>query len=208
MNPNFEVDVARVEDVPEGTARKCEPAAAHEVETDPDTHDVDRCACGKPWERSESGFGRAPKAAVDAVAAAEGGAGRGHAARPVPDIEACDHESPRRRRGDDGGKQRDPRPLRQGIGLRPPRGSEVQVFTVEEVQQHTAPDDVWMTAHGKVYDVTDMVEHHPGGKRSILRHAGRECSVDFDFHSKAGQRLWAKYQIGVLDTAQRSCVIV
>lgn len=208
MSSNFETDVALVADVPEGTGKKSEPVATHEPETDPDTHDGDRCACGKPWRGSESGSDQASKAAVDAVAPAGSGAGTVRGARPVPDIEACDHGSPARRRRDGGGEKRKSRPLRPGIGLRPPRGSELHVFSMDEVRQHTAPDDVWMTAHGKVYDVTDVVDHHPGGKRSILRHAGRECTVDFDFHSKAGQQLWAKYQIGILDTAQQSCAIV
>jgi len=71
-------------------------------------------------------------------------------------------------------------------------------YTVCDVARHNRPDDCWLAAHGQVYDVTAFIRRHPGGVGSILRHAGQESGRDFDFHSSAAQRLWAKYAVGSL----------
>ena len=36
-------------------------------------------------------------------------------------------------------------------------------FTLEEVAKHDNEDDCWMVINGKVYDVTDYIDDHPGG---------------------------------------------
>jgi cytochrome b involved in lipid metabolism len=71
-------------------------------------------------------------------------------------------------------------------------------FTLCDVRRHTTEDDCWLVAHGLVYDATAMITSHPGGRSSILRHAGCECSEDFDFHSRQAQRLWRDLCIGRL----------
>ncbi len=55
---------------------------------------------------------------------------------------------------------------------------------------------MWLSAHGVVYAVHDYVHVHPGGARAIVRHAGKDCTEDFDFHSPAAQKLWRRLQIG------------
>lgn len=71
-------------------------------------------------------------------------------------------------------------------------------FTICDVRRHHTATDCWLTAYGRVYDVTAFVSQHPGGARSILRHGGGECDEDFDFHSGSAQRLWRDYEIGRL----------
>ena len=56
-----------------------------------------------------------------------------------------------------------------------------------------------VAAHKVVYDVTEMVQQHPGGARAILRHAGQESSRDFDFHSPEGRKVWKPHRIGTLE---------
>lgn len=75
------------------------------------------------------------------------------------------------------------------------------VFSAKEVAAHTGPDDCWVSAHGRVYDLTPIMRTHPGGDYALKRNAGRDCSRDFDFHSTAGQRKWACYCIGWLADA-------
>lgn len=51
--------------------------------------------------------------------------------------------------------------------------AEGKVFTLEECKKHTSDKDCWLIVHGKVYDVTDFLEEHPGGYDIILTSAGR-----------------------------------
>jgi len=39
---------------------------------------------------------------------------------------------------------------------------------MEEVAQHKAKNDVWLAIDGKVYDVTEFLSEHPGGKGAPL----------------------------------------
>lgn len=85
-----------------------------------------------------------------------------------------------------------------------PRRSErgPNYYTLSEVQQHVTADDCWLIAHGKVYDVTSFIDQHPAGARAILRHAGTDATVDFDFHSNNARKLWKPLQIGYFDDEQ------
>jgi hypothetical protein len=72
------------------------------------------------------------------------------------------------------------------------------VYSADEVASHCTDGDLWMSAHGRVYNVTPLFASaaHPGGVKALLTHGGCDCTRDFDFHSSAGQRDWAQYQIG------------
>ncbi|CAE8679574.1 unnamed protein product [Polarella glacialis] len=76
-------------------------------------------------------------------------------------------------------------------------------FTLEEVQKHDSRDDCWLMANGKVYDVTRLVDCHPGGAGAILKRAGLDASRDFGFHSKKGKASWEEYLIGKVETSGR-----
>ncbi|KAL5615236.1 hypothetical protein BROUX41_005292 [Berkeleyomyces rouxiae] len=49
-----------------------------------------------------------------------------------------------------------------------------------EVAKHNTADSCWVVIHGKAYDVTDFLPDHPGGKKIILKYAGRDASEEFD----------------------------
>merc|ERR1719326_2200987 len=51
---------------------------------------------------------------------------------------------------------------------------------MDEVAKHNTEDDCWVVLHGKVYDVTDFLEDHPGGATSIVAYAGKDASKPFD----------------------------
>jgi len=47
-----------------------------------------------------------------------------------------------------------------------------------------------------VYDITDYLELHPGGRKCLLKKKGKNCERDFNFHSSSAQPLWDTYVIG------------
>lgn len=56
-------------------------------------------------------------------------------------------------------------------------------------------DRIIVYAHGRAYDVTDFINLHPAGARCILAKNGKDCTKDYDFHSKRGRGVWNKYMM-------------
>ena len=50
-------------------------------------------------------------------------------------------------------------------------------YTRGEVALHKTPQDLWIIIDGKVYDVTNWLKHHPGGKRVIQHYGGEDATV-------------------------------
>lgn len=61
-------------------------------------------------------------------------------------------------------------------------------------------------AHEKKYDLTDMADSHPGGKECLIRKNGMDCTVDYDFHTKKGKRMWSRYRVH--DTERRENLFI
>ncbi|KAL4467020.1 hypothetical protein ABPG74_010617 [Tetrahymena malaccensis] len=53
--------------------------------------------------------------------------------------------------------------------------SSYKVYTWPEIIKHDRREDCWVVIDGKVYDVTSLLPHHPGGDM-ILDGAGGECT--------------------------------
>ena len=85
-------------------------------------------------------------------------------------------------------------------------GQRYRVFTAEEVSRHNTPHDCWLVAHGRVYDVTTFLQRHPAGDRSIMRHAGTDSTIDFDFHPAHAQKMWAPFMLGYVE-GHETCTI-
>ncbi|WWD08682.1 hypothetical protein V865_006795 [Kwoniella europaea PYCC6329] len=49
-----------------------------------------------------------------------------------------------------------------------------------EVNKHNTPEDCWVVIDGKVYDLTEFAQIHPGGAGHIHRVAGRDASAIFN----------------------------
>jgi cytochrome b involved in lipid metabolism len=53
-----------------------------------------------------------------------------------------------------------------------------------ELAEHNGERSCWLAIHGKVYDLTNFLGEHPGGRKVLLKHAGTDSSKQFDaFHS-------------------------
>jgi predicted heme/steroid binding protein len=76
-------------------------------------------------------------------------------------------------------------------------------YTVEEVAQHNTAQDLWVIIEGKVFDLTQFINEHPGGKKVLLKKAGKDASKEFKtFHNNAiMQRVGLPMQIGVIGAA-------
>ena len=94
--------------------------------------------------------------------------------------------------------------LEGGPAQRPEIPNGRATFTLCDVEQHCTPGNAWLIAHGYVYDATPFIDHHPGGRESIIRYAGTDCTEDFDFHSVAARKLWGMHRIGKLRQCQRA----
>lgn len=47
---------------------------------------------------------------------------------------------------------------------------------MKEVAKHATRDDLWIIVEGKAYDVTPLVEDHPGGWLPMVNMGGRDCT--------------------------------
>jgi nitrate reductase (NAD(P)H) len=81
-------------------------------------------------------------------------------------------------------------------------GSPQKQFTREEIEKHDTEKDCWIVVDGKVYDVTSVLEWHPGGKAAVLGHAGKvhqQTSDDFaSIHDDYASQKLRECAIGIV----------
>jgi cytochrome b involved in lipid metabolism len=84
----------------------------------------------------------------------------------------------------------------------------IQKRTLEEVKSHDSASSCWMVIHGKVYDVTDFQDDHPGSSDVLLQNGGAEASRAFDSvgHSDSAKRQLDEFYIGDLASAGATSV--
>lgn len=52
-------------------------------------------------------------------------------------------------------------------------------YTRAQVATHDSQDDLWVIIDDKVYDLTEYVDEHPGGRESIAKNAGKDATKGF-----------------------------
>lgn len=83
----------------------------------------------------------------------------------------------------------------------PPTPPPPQLITLEEVSKHATGKDCWMVIHGKVYNVTDFLDEHPGGDEVMISSSGKDATEDFEDvgHSTAARKQLDDYYVGEYD---------
>ena len=51
---------------------------------------------------------------------------------------------------------------------------------MQEIEKHNKENDCWVILYDKVYDLTEFINEHPGGKDSIMLYAGKDATEAFD----------------------------
>ena len=71
--------------------------------------------------------------------------------------------------------------------------------------KHDQREDVWMTIHNKVYDITKYLDDHPGGEEVLMDRAGQDGTEDFEDvgHSQQARDTLKKYELGELPPSER-----
>lgn len=74
-----------------------------------------------------------------------------------------------------------------------------------EISQHKKESDCYIVVEKCVFDVTDYMTRHPGGRVAILRHSGKDATTFFDrigSHTSSARKTLAK--LYVADVQQMS----
>ncbi|KAK9075250.1 hypothetical protein SSX86_003571 [Deinandra increscens subsp. villosa] len=76
-----------------------------------------------------------------------------------------------------------------------------KTFVFDDVCKHNKPDDCWLLISGKVYDVTQFVDNHPGGWDVWRRATGKDATIDFSDvgHSDIAKGKMKIFYIGEID---------
>ncbi|KAI9341286.1 cytochrome b5 [Pilaira anomala] len=75
------------------------------------------------------------------------------------------------------------------------------IYSADEVSKHNKKNDLWMTIHNKVYNVTEFII-----EEVLLDEAGKDATESFEDigHSDEAREILSKYLVGELDEASRS----
>ena len=72
-------------------------------------------------------------------------------------------------------------------------------ITQEEVDAHNTPEDRWIVLDGDVYNITQYISAHPGGKRCLIAPSANDITARFHaIHRGMDPSFLAKLKIGKL----------
>ncbi|KAM0044970.1 putative cytochrome b5-like heme/steroid binding domain-containing protein [Helianthus debilis subsp. tardiflorus] len=74
----------------------------------------------------------------------------------------------------------------------------MKVFDSDDVTRHNNSQDCWVIINARVYDVTKLLNDHPGGDKALLDVAGKDASEEFEEagHGSAARLMLDEYYVG------------
>lgn len=87
-------------------------------------------------------------------------------------------------------------------------GGPPRRISLEELKSHKSEFDCWTAYNGKVYNITQYMQYHPGGVKQLMAGAGKDCTKAFNkFHAWVNiDNILAKCYIGPLMEATNAVV--
>ncbi|XP_051118297.1 cytochrome b5-like [Andrographis paniculata] len=87
-------------------------------------------------------------------------------------------------------------------------GAENKLFSYLQVSSHNTSEDCWVIINGKVYNVTNYLNEHPGGDEVILGQAGKDASEEFEDvgHGSAARLMLDEFYVGEVDPTTKMSV--
>ena len=86
-----------------------------------------------------------------------------------------------------------------------PSATPLPSYTWEQVASHCSADSCWVYSGSSVYDITEWLDRHPGGRDALLLCAGRDVTdllPSYHPFTDSPQLVLAKYRIGHLQTSE------
>ena len=71
-------------------------------------------------------------------------------------------------------------------------------YTREEVSKHNSSKSCWIIINDDVYDITNFLSEHPGGKMILVSIGGKDATDSFEIFHREGllEKYGNKYKIG------------
>lgn len=83
----------------------------------------------------------------------------------------------------------------------------IRIYTAEDVAERSSPSSCWVSRDGKVYDITQFLNDHPGGDDIVLKYAGSDVGqvmkdpVEHE-HSESAYDMLDEFVVGRLGTGE------
>tara|TARA_Y100000816_G_C26004788_1_gene525097 strand:- start:84 stop:332 length:249 start_codon:yes stop_codon:yes gene_type:complete len=77
----------------------------------------------------------------------------------------------------------------------------MKFYSIEEISKHNTENECWVIIKNEVYNVTDFLDEHPGGKKAIMLYAGKDATEEYEMiHNPSIIKKYGKdYHIGRLN---------
>lgn len=99
--------------------------------------------------------------------------------------------------------------MRAKVSCRPTKmdtqPSRLRIYTAEDLELQKKLGNVWIVRKGRVYDVSDFVNDHPGGDDLITQFSGKDIGSAMEdegehLHSASAYSMLEEYVIGRIGT--------
>nr|WDA53423.1 delta(8)-acyl-lipid-desaturase [Erycina pusilla] len=77
------------------------------------------------------------------------------------------------------------------------KSDQTRYISSKELEKHKSPSDLWISIHGKVYNITNWIKIHPGGEIPLLSLAGQDATDAFiAFHPISARKQLDRFFAG------------